>query len=310
MTPTEADTSQSRQRRRADRGRGSGGAASASRRWNASLIAGAALVGLVVAMALVSFVWTPFSATKVNAPARLSSPGWPHVLGADRFGHDTLSQIMVGARLTLYVGVIAVAIAGLIGIPLGALAAAGPRWLDEVISRVSDVAFAFPALLAAVMLAAAYGASTTTAMIAIGIANVPPFIRITRAEARRVLASDYVLAARTSGRNRRATFWRHVLPNIAPSLIVQATVLFAIAILAEAALSYLGLGTPAPTPSWGRMLNESKEVYERHLNLAIFPGLAIAVAVLGFNLLGDGLRDLLDPRLRQAREVPTGEDAP
>ena len=272
------------------------------KRLNASLVVGGVLVGLVVLMALVSFIWTPFSPTKVNASARLSGPGWPHVFGADRFGHDTFSQIMVGSRLTLYVGIIAVAIAGLVGIPLGAIAAAGPRWLDEIISRISDVAFAFPALLAAVMFAAAYGASTTTAMVAIGIANVPPFIRITRAEARRVLASDYVLAARSGGRNRRATFWRHVLPNIAPSLIVQATVLFAIAILAEAALSYLGLGTPAPTPSWGRMLNESKEVYDRHLNLALFPGLAIAVAVLGFNLLGDGLRDVLDPRLRHVRE--------
>jgi peptide/nickel transport system permease protein len=275
------------------------------KRLNASLVIGGVLVGFVLLLAVVSFFWTPFSATKVNAADRLAPMGWPHVLGTDRFGHDTLSQIMVGARLTLYVGVIAVAIAGLVGIPLGALAASGPRWVDESISRVSDVAFAFPALLAAVMLAAAYGASTTTAMIAIGIANVPPFIRITRAEAKRVLASDYVLAARTGGRHRRAVFWRHALPNIAPSLIVQATVLFAIAILAEAALSYLGLGTPAPTPSWGRMLNESTEVYDQHLNLAIFPGLAIAIAVLGFNLLGDGLRDLLDPRLRQARETAT-----
>ncbi len=272
-------------------------------RLNASLVAGGILVGFVVLIAVVSFFWTPFDPTKVDASARLSPMGWPHVLGADRFGHDTLSQIMVGARLTLYVGVIAVAIAALVGIPLGALAAIGPRWVDEVIGRVSDVAFAFPALLAAVMLAAAYGASTTTAMIAIGIANVPPFIRITRAEAKRVLSSDFVLAARSSGRHRRAVVWRHVLPNIAPSLIVQATVLFAIAILAEAALSYLGLGTPAPTPSWGRMLNESTEVYDRHLNLAMFPGLAIAIAVLGFNLLGDGLRDALDPRLRQVRQT-------
>jgi peptide/nickel transport system permease protein len=233
---------------------------------NASLVVGGILVGFVVVLAVVSFFWTPFDPEKVDAAARLSPMGWPHVLGADRFGHDTLSQIMVGARLTMYVGVLAVAIAALVGIPLGALAAIGPRWLDEVIGRVGDVAMAFPALLAAVMLAAAYGASTTTAMIAIGIANVPPFIRITRAEAKRVLASDYVLAARGGGRHRRAIVWRHVLPNIAPSLIVQATVLFAIAILAEAALSYLGLGTPAPTPSWGRMLNESTTVFDQRLN--------------------------------------------
>ena len=152
------------------------------------------------------------------------------------------------------------------------------------------------------MLAAAYGASTTTAMIAIGIANVPVFARITRAETLRV-HGDRVRARRRGRRGAVASaiFVRHVLPNIAPSLIVQSTVLFAIAILAEAALSYLGLGTPAPTPSWGRMLNESKDLYAQHLYLAVWPGVAIAVAVLGFNLLGDGLRDAIDPKLRVVR---------
>jgi peptide/nickel transport system permease protein len=268
---------------------------------NPSLVVGGVLVGGVVLVALVSFVWTPYVPTRINASERLLGMSWKHPMGTDRFGRDVLSQIMEGARLTLYVGILAVAISGLIGIPLGALAAIRRGWLDEVVGRVADVAFAFPAVLAAVMFAAAFGASTTTAMIAIGIANIPVFIRITRAETLRVMASEFVAAARTSGRSRFAVFVRHVLPNIAPSLIVQSTVLFAIAILAEAALSYLGLGTPAPTPSWGRMLNESKDLYAQHLYLAIWPGVAIAAAVLGFKKLGDGLRDAIDPKLRVVR---------
>ncbi|HKA05216.1 MAG TPA: ABC transporter permease, partial [Acidimicrobiales bacterium] len=165
----------------------------------------------------------------------------------------------------------------------------------------NDVVFAFPAVLVAIMLAAAYGASTLTAMIAIGVANVPVFARLTRGESLRVLSSEYVLAARGAGRRRFGIFNRHVLPNIAPVLIVQATVLFALAILAEAALSYLGLGTPPPTPSWGRMLHESQTFFESRPTLALFPGLAIALSVLGFNLLGDGLRDAIDPKLKVVR---------
>jgi peptide/nickel transport system permease protein len=273
----------------------------ARHRWSPSLVVGAVLVGIVVVLALVSLVWTPFPPGKINAPDRLLGPTWRHPMGTDKFGHDVLSQIMQGARLTLYVGVVAVGVSGLIGIPLGLVAAVRGGWLDETIGRIADVAFAFPAILLAVILAAAYGASTTTAMVAIGIANIPVFARITRNEARRVLATEFVLAARTSGRSRTAITTRHVLPNIAPTLIVQATILFAIAVLAEAALSYLGLGTPRTTPSWGRMLFESKELYGEHFNLALWPGLFIAIAVMGFNLLGDGLRDALDPRLRRTR---------
>jgi peptide/nickel transport system permease protein len=271
------------------------------RRLNPTLVIGGLLVGGVVAVALLSFVWTPYAPTRINAPDRLLAMSWKHPMGTDKFGRDVLSQIMQGARLTLYVGILAVAISGLVGIPLGALAGIRRGWVDETVGRLADVSFAFPAVLAAVMLAAAFGASTTTAMIAIGIANVPVFIRITRAETLRIMATEFVAAARTSGRGRFAIFGRHVLPNIAPSLIVQSTVLFAIAILAEAALSYLGLGTPAPTPSWGRMLNESKDLYAQHLYLAVWPGVAIAAAVLGFNLLGDGLRDAIDPKLRVVR---------
>ena len=270
-------------------------------RWNAATVVGGALVVAVAAMAVVSWFWTPYDPEAIDASARLAPMSWSHPLGADRFGHDVLSQIMAGARVTLLVGVVAVGIAAVIGVPLGALAAMRGGGLGETVMRANDVVFAFPAVLLAVMLAAAYGASTLTAMIAIGVANIPVFARLTRGETLRVMSSEYVPAARGAGRGSFAIFGRHVLPNVAPVLIVQGTVLFALAILAEAALSYLGLGTPAPTPSWGRMLQESQTFFGSRPTLALFPGLAIALSVLGFNLLGDGLRDAIDPKLRVVR---------
>jgi peptide/nickel transport system permease protein len=270
-------------------------------RWNAATVVGGALVVAVAAMAVVSWFWTPYDPEAIDASARLAPMSWAHPLGADRFGHDVLSQIMAGARVTLLVGVVAVGIAAVIGVPLGALAAMRGGGLGETVMRANDVVFAFPAVLLAVMLAAAYGASTLTAMIAIGVANIPVFARLTRGETLRVMSSEYVPAARGAGRGSFAIFGRHVLPNVAPVLIVQGTVLFALAILAEAALSYLGLGTPAPTPSWGRMLQESQTFFGSRPSLALFPGLAIALSVLGFNLLGDGLRDAIDPKLRVVR---------
>jgi peptide/nickel transport system permease protein len=270
-------------------------------RWNAAMVVGGVLVLVVVVTAIVSWFWTPYDPESIDARARLAPMSWAHPLGADRFGRDVLSQIMAGARVTLLVGIVAVAIAALIGVPLGALAAMRGGMVGETVMRANDVVFAFPAILAAIVLAAAYGASTLTAMIAIGVANIPVFARLTRAETLRVLSSEYVLAARGSGRTPTAVFFRHVVANIAPVLIVQATVLFALAILAEAALSYLGLGTPPPTPSWGRMLQESQTFFGIRPTLALFPGLAIALAVLGFNLLGDGLRDAIDPKLRVVR---------
>jgi peptide/nickel transport system permease protein len=270
-------------------------------RWrtNGSLIAGGTLVGLVILAALVSWVWTPYDPTVIRPQDSLAGVSRHHLLGADRFGRDTLSQIMVGAQTTLLVGVVAIGIAGLIGVPLGALAAQRGGAIDEAAMRASDIVYAFPAVLIAIMLAAAYGGSTVTAMVAIGIAYIPVFARLTRGSALVVLRSDFVLAARASGRRPLAILVRHVLPNIAAVLIVQATVLFAVAILAEAALSYLGLGTAPPTPSWGRMLKDSQGYFGQDTQLAVWPGLAIALAVLGFSLLGDGLRDILDPRLRR-----------
>ncbi|MEV0202837.1 ABC transporter permease [Nonomuraea sp. NPDC050691] len=274
------------------------------RRLNLGLVTGGALVGVVVAAALVSFVWTPHDPTLVDAAGKLREPGGGYLLGADKFGRDTLSQLMVGARTTLYVGVVAVGIAAVVGTPLGVAAGMASRsrgWVSELIMRVNDLVFAFPALLLAVMLGAVYGAGTLTAMIAIGVATVPAFARVARAATMQVMVTDYVLAARAAGRRGPAIAVRHVLPNIGSVLIVQASVSFAIAILAEAALSFLGFGTRPPTPSWGRMLQESQELLFSTPRLALWPGLAIALAVLGFNLLGDGLRDHLDPKLRSAR---------
>lgn len=267
----------------------------------AALIAGSVLVGLVVLAALVSYVWTPHDPLLVEASARLLGPTGDYLLGTDKFGRDVASQLMVGARTTLYVGVVAVGIAALIGTPLGILAGMSRGWLSELVMRTNDLVLAFPALLLAIMLGAVYGASTLTAMIAIGIATVPSFARIARSGTLQVMSTEYVLAARASGRSRWTIAVRHVLPNISGMVVVQSSVSFAIAVLSEAALSFLGFGTRPPTPSWGRMLQESQELLAVQPRLALVPGIAIALAVLGFNLLGDGLRDRFDPKLAGRR---------
>jgi len=266
-----------------------------------SLVTGAVLVGLVVLASLVSFLWTPHDPLRVDAAVRLLGPSGEYWLGTDKFGRDLVSQIMVGARTTLYVGVVAVGVAAVIGTPLGILAGMGPRWLGEFIMRVNDLVLAFPALLLAIMFGAVFGADTVTAMIAIGVATVPSFARIARSGTLQVMSTEYVLAARAAGRPRPAIAVRHVLPNIGGLLIVQSSVSFAIAVLSEAALSFLGFGTRPPTPSWGRMLQESQELLAVQPRLALVPGVAIAIAVLGFNLLGDGIRDRLDPKLAGRR---------
>lgn len=255
----------------------------------------------VAFMALVSFVWTPYDPTRVDAAQRLLGPSAEHWFGTDKFGRDVLSQILTGSRTTLFVGFVAVGVAAVIGVPFGILAAMAPRRLGELLMRGNDLMLAFPALLLAIMFSAVYGASTLTAMIAIGLATVPSFARVIRSGAMQVMSTEYVLAARSAGRRPFAIGLRHVLPNVSSLIIVQASVSFAIAVLAEAALSFLGFGTPPPTPSWGRMLQESQEMLFNAPRLAIFPGLAIALAVLGFNLLGDGLRDRFDPKLEDRR---------
>jgi peptide/nickel transport system permease protein len=271
------------------------------RRLPASLIVGAVLVGLILLLALVSYVWTPWDPTFVNATDRLQDFSSRHWLGTDKFGRDVFSQILMGSRTTLFVGVVAVGVAALVGVPLGIVAAMSGRGIREVIMRGNDLLLAFPALLLAIMFSAVYGGSTLVAMLAIGIATVPSFARLVRSGAMQVMQTEYVLAARAAGRRPWSIALRHVLPNVSSLVIVQASVSFAIAVLAEAALSFLGLGTPAPTPSWGRMLQESQELLFVAPRLAVIPGIAIALAVLGFTLLGDGLRDHLDPRLEDRR---------
>lgn len=270
------------------------------RRLGLNAVIGGAIVAGIAAAALISFAWTPYDPTKVVVADRLHGVGWNgHVLGTDQFGRDILSQLMVGSRNTLFVGILAVGIALAIGVPLGGLAASRRGLVEESVMRFADVMFAFPAILLAILLSAAWGPSTGSAMLAIGIANVPIVARITRGAALTVIQRDYVSAAHSYGRGRTYVFVRHVLPNISSVLIVQATVLFALAILAEAALSYLGLGTQPPDPSWGRSLFEAQTFLRLQANLAIWPGLAIALSVIGFNLLGDGIRDHLDPKLAE-----------
>ncbi|KAA5614210.1 ABC transporter permease [Rhodovastum atsumiense] len=248
-------------------------------------------------MALVSLVWTPYPPTRIDILHRLAPPSATHWMGTDPFGRDVLSMLMAGARSTLLVSLIAVAVGAGIGIPLGALAAASGRWIDQAVMRTSDLAFAFPALLTAVMITALAGPGAANAMLAIGLFNIPVFARITRGAALTVRAQDFVEAARAIGRTETGIMLRHVLPNIAGVLLVQATIQFALAIVADAGLSYVGLGTQPPQPSWGRMLNDAQTFIYRAPLLAVFPGVAITLAVLGLNLLGDGLRDRLDPRL-------------
>jgi peptide/nickel transport system permease protein len=266
-----------------------------------SFTIGAVLVALLIATALLSFLWTPYPATELDIPNKLQLPSYAHWLGTDSLGRDIVSLLIVGARNSIAVGVIAVGIGMTFGVALGLLAAARRGWVEELVMRFSDFTFAFPALLSAIMLTAVYGPGLVTSIVAIGIFNVPVFARITRAAANGVWGREFVLAARACAKGAWSITFRHVLPNIAAVLIVQATIQFAVAILAEAALSYLGLGTQPPQPSWGRMLNEAQQMLFQAPQLAIYPGVAIALTVLGLNLMGDGLRDLLDPRLQRQR---------
>ncbi len=265
---------------------------------HSGFVIGAVLVGAVVLAALVSIVWTPYGPTAIDIAAKLKGPSPAHWFGTDHFGRDTLSMIMVGARNALAVGIAAVGIGMAVGVPLGLVAAMRHGLLESLIMRATDLTFAFPAVLTAVLIAAVAGPGGINPIVAIGIFNIAVFARLGRGAAMQVMTRAFVRAAAAIGKSPGRIAVEHVLPNIAGLLVVQATVQFAIAILAEAGLSYLGLGVQPPNPSWGRMLNEAQTFMFIAPGQAIFPGIAIAVAVLGLNLLGDGLRDLLDPRLR------------
>ena len=274
--------------------------------WRRALRNPSFVIGIVLTLALllaaaISYVWTPWSPYEMNMDDKLQGPSLAHWLGTDAYGRDVASQLLVGARNSILVGVVAVGIGLTIGTALGLLAAAKRGWVEEAIMRLSDFTFAFPAILSAIMMTAVFGAGIVNSIIAIGVFNIPTFARITRASANAIWSREYILAARSCGKNAWSITWQHVLPNILSVLIVQATIQFALAILAEAALSYLGLGTQPPQPSWGRMLSEAQTLMFQAPLLAVFPGVAIALSVLGLNLLGDGLRDLLDPRLARKR---------
>ena len=266
-----------------------------------SFVVGAVLVALLLLAAGLSLLWQPYPPAEIDIPNKLAPPSASHWLGTDSLGRDIASQLLVGSQNSIVVGVVAVGIGLSLGVLLGCLAAARRGWVEELIMRSADFTLAFPALLTAIMLTAIYGPGLVTSIVAIGIFNIPVFARLARAAAQGVWTRDYVLAARAAGKGAWRITLDHVLPNIANVLIVQATIQFALAILAEAALSYLGLGTQPPQPSWGRMLNEAQTLLFEAPHLALYPGVAIALAVLGLNLLGDGLRDLLDPRLVRQR---------
>ena len=266
-----------------------------------NFVIGLILVGIVLSAAFLSYLWTPHSPSRINVPGRLAPASATHWFGTDHFGRDVFSMILVGSRNSIAVGLVAVTIGVLTGVGLGLLASAKRGWVEDLVMRMADFTFAFPTILSAILITAILGPGTFNSILAIGIFNIPVFARITRGAANAILARDFILAARAAGKGRIRITLEHVLPNISNVLIVQATINFALAILAEAGLSYLGLGTQPPNPSWGRMLNESQTFLFRAPMLAIYPGAAIMIAVLGLNLLGDGLRDALDPRLSRSR---------
>ncbi len=293
-----------------------------------SFVIGVLLSVFFVFVALLSLYWAPYDVTVLDIGNRLKCPpfqawvgeidfpsaqnswfeGWRCVantqygLGTDHFGRDVVSMIMVGARTSIAVAIIAVGIGIVLGVPLGLAAAARQgSFFDEFIMRSNDLVFAFPALLIAILITAVYGPSAINAIIAIGIFNIPVFARLARGAALSLWTREFVLAARVAGKGRARISVEHILPNILNLLIVQGTIQFSLGILAEAGLSYLGLGVQPPIPSWGRMLAEAQTLIFVAPHLAILPGLAIVLSVLGLNLLGDGLRDILDPKLRRDR---------
>ena len=267
-----------------------------------AFVIGLVLPALFIVLALVSFVWTPFDPTKLAIANKLKTPTFEHWFGTDHFGRDMFSMIMVGARVSIAVAFVAVGIGMLIGVPLGLYAAARRGSLiDEIIMRGNDLVFAFPSLLLAIMITAVFGPGAINAIIAIGIFNVPVFARLARGAALSLWTRDFVLAARVAGKTKARISAEHILPNIANLLIVQGTIQFSLAILAEAALAYVGLGAQPPLPSWGRMLADAQTLISLAPHTALIHGFAIIITVLGLNLMGDGLRDLFDPKLRRGR---------
>ena len=265
---------------------------------------GVILVITLVIMAVFGPLLAPYDPNAIDFTNRFAPPSFSHPFGTDDFGRDTFSRILYGARISLMVGVIAVGIAGTLGTFLGLISGyTTRRSVDEVIMRAMDVLFAFPAILLAIAILAALGKGIANAMIAIGLVYTPIFARIVRGSVLSIRNEEYVTAARALGTRSRVILPRHILPNASAPLIVEISLSLAFAILAEAALSFFGLGTQPPDPSWGRMLSEGRAYFQQSIWMALFPGLAIMLAVMGFNFLGDGLRDALDPKMKQVLEM-------
>jgi peptide/nickel transport system permease protein len=269
-----------------------------SRSW--TLVVGLILAGAVVLIALVSLVWLPYTPEDTTG-TRLEGPSATHWLGTDKLGRDLATQLMIGARIALLVGLGSVAVGAIIGIVVGLIAAFAASWLDDTISAALDVVIAFPVLLLAMLIVAAQGASLGSVILAIGIAMSAIVARLTRVLTKRVLAEQYVTAARTSGTRWPGIVIRHILPNIWPTLSVNLALQFGVAVLAEASLSYLGLGAPPPNASWGRLLQEAQGTVITAPVGAIAPGLALIALVIGVNFIADGLRDVADPSRKRRR---------
>jgi peptide/nickel transport system permease protein len=275
----------------------SSAAPGASMRSNASLVAGAAITAGFVGIAVIAQFWTPYDPAALSIIDKLQAPNGHHWFGTDQLGRDVLSMIMAGAKNSVGVALLSVVIGVFIGVPLGLLAAARRGVADELIMRGNDLIFAFPSLLLAILITAVFGPGAVNAIIAIGIFNIPVFARVTRGGALQLWTRDYSLAARVAGKGPLRISFEHILPNLAALLVVQGTIQFSLGVIAEAGLSYVGLGAQPPIPSWGRMLNEAQTLTALAPSLALFPGAAVLLFVLGLNLLGDGLRRRWD-RLR------------
>jgi peptide/nickel transport system permease protein len=253
-------------------------------------IAGAAITGFFAGIAVLAEFWTPYDPAALSVIDKLQAPSLHHWFGTDQLGRDVLSMIMAGAKNSVGVALLSVIIGVFIGVPLGLLAAARRGAVDELIMRGNDLVFAFPSLLLAILITAVFGPGAVNAIIAVGIFNIPVFARVVRGGALQLWTRDYTLAARVAGKGSMRISLEHILPNLAALLAVQGTIQFSLGVIAEAGLSYVGLGAQPPTPSWGRMLNEAQTLTALAPTLALFPGIAVLSFVLGLNLLGDGLR--------------------
>lgn len=259
---------------------------------------GLLLILVFVGFGMISVFYLPYDTAKVDIAARFLPPSLHHIFGTDHLGRDVFSMIMRGAKTSIVVASLAVGFGMCIGVPLGLIAAAKGGWIEDLVMRMNDIIFAFPAILLAILIAAIFGPGAFNIIIAIGIFNIPVFAQLTRGAARSLWQQDFVLAARMLGKGPLRISREHIFPNVLNLIVVQATIQFSLAIAAEAALSYIGLGTQPPEPSWGRMLSESQTMFAWAPWLSIFPGFAILLSVFGLTLMGDGLREALEPRTK------------